>query len=722
MSQLPESPTPTIDVRSGLSLNARLFIGVILITGVAIAILGYFFLSNQAQTANFITTFLTTTIQQQVEEDLLVSVNNEAVQADEFFRQVNNTVNLVNANLTTLLAQQAILGQGQYWDGRANLTQLSENQWGNGPDDDASILVPSVTPFTDGVVAEINTAVHLDWLAPHLLEGNSSLLAIYFVSKDGVTLYYPNIQLANLVGDFDARQRPYYLALAPDQNETAPPATYWSAPYNDAALNGLVETNAMPIYDAAGDFRGVVAADVLITTITDKVSAITPGESGYAFLIDSQGRFISLPDAARSTLGLEPAAGPADSSPEEIIENSIFDTHENVAKFAPAMLAGETGLSTFVEGDVTYYLAYAPITTTGYSLGLVVPVDELQNLSLTVTQRLTEEGDATTQLTIVILALVLLTALLFSYVLARVITRPLRELTEAAEAVAAGNLEVDVALTESGELGRLSLAFNKMTDQLQDLVANLEMRIAERTRAIETSMEVSRSLSTLLDQQQLLAQVVTLVQTTFNYYHVHIYVTDPATGNLRLASGTGEAGQAMLVGNHQVRKGQGLIGLAAARGEIILAPDVRQTTEWLPNPLLPDTKTEVALPIKIGQEVLGVLDVQHDKVNGISRSEADLLYSIANQIGVALRNARLFEQATQRANQEAVVNQIGQEIQFAPDIESVLQIAAQRLGERLGVQRAIVQLSVQPQEKDNGRSPSLATVNPAHFQTDDERS
>ncbi len=322
---------------------------------------------------------------------------------------------------------------------------------------------------------------------------------------------------------------------------------------------------------------------------------------------------------------------------------------------------------------------------------------------------------------VALVVLVLLTALMFSYVLARVLIRPLRELTEAAEQVAAGNLSVDVAMTEGGELGRLSLAFNKMTGQIQDLVTNLETRIAERTLAVETSMEVSRSLSTILDQQQLLTQVVTLVQTTFHYYHVHIYVVDPATGNLVLASGTGEAGQAMLIGNHQVRRGQGLVGRAAATGQVVLVPDVRATPEWLPNPLLPDTKTEVALPIMMGPEVLGVLDVQHDELGSISPQDADLLYSIANQIGVALRNARLFEQTVQRATQEAVVNQIGQEIQFAPDIESVLQVAAQRLGERLGVQRASVLLSVQAEDRGNGRSPAL-TTRPASHQPNDERS
>lgn len=698
MSQSPApSSTPTRRGWRGLSFQARLTLGVMLIAGLAVAVLGHFTFSRQADTTRFVTTLLSEEDQRQAEAELLNLVTGEASNADQFFSRVTREISLVADNAAALLAQKPTLSSGAYWDAQSELARLSENQWGNSPNDPASVLAPASVSLTEEMAANLNTLIHLNLLGPAVLQSNPDLLALYFVGVDGPVIYYPNIDLANVTGDFDARQRPYFQAFVGPSAQTTP---YWSAPYLDAALNGLVETNSVPVYDQQGQFRGVVAADLLMTTLTDRVAGVNLAETGYAFLVDSNGRFVSLPESGWTDFGIETE----NLSVADLNEFSLLDTASDIRAIAEPMLAGETGIGVFNRRGEVHYLAYAPIPSTGYSLGVVVPVTEMVQLSLTISDRLDEEARSALQLTIGIVVLVLLVALLFSYLIGRLLTAPLVQLTEAAEEVAAGNLNVDVEINEGGDIGRLALAFNEMTGQLQDLVGNLEGRIAERTRAIETSMEVSRSLSTVLDQQQLLTQMVEQVQAAFAYYHVHIYVLDQASGTLNLASGTGEAGYAMMLSKHRIGIGQGLVGQAAARGKLLLIPDVTQTPDWLPNPLLPETKSEAAVPIMVGDEVLGVLDVQHNVVAGISNLDADLLQSIASQVGVAMRNARLFEQADQRANREAIVNQIGQEIQFAPDIESVLQIAARQIGEKLGVQRASVQLLLGKEaEGSNGR-------------------
>jgi GAF domain-containing protein len=110
--------------------------------------------------------------------------------------------------------------------------------------------------------------------------------------------------------------------------------------------------------------------------------------------------------------------------------------------------------------------------------------------------------------------------------------------------------------------------------------------------------------------------------------------------------------------------------------------------------LLPDTKSEVAVPIAFGDEVLGVLDVQHNVVNGLKPEDADLLQSIANQVAIAVRNAQAYTQAREQAYREARINRINEKIQSAATIEDVLQIAARELGQVLGARRAQVELSV----------------------------
>jgi putative methionine-R-sulfoxide reductase with GAF domain len=221
---------------------------------------------------------------------------------------------------------------------------------------------------------------------------------------------------------------------------------------------------------------------------------------------------------------------------------------------------------------------------------------------------------------------------------------------------------------------------------------DLEQRVAERTRMLATSVEISRRLSTILDVNALVRSVVDELQQSFNFYHVHIYLFDERRENLVMTGGTGEIGRAMLARGHQIGRGKGLVGRSAETNVPVLVRDTSQDPNWLPNPLLPDTRAELAVPISVGDRVLGVLDVQQNVVGGIRQDDVNLVQSIANQVAIAVQNARAYAQVRAQAEREAVVAAINQKIQRATSIDSVLQIAVNELGKALDAQRTSVEL------------------------------
>ena len=303
-------------------------------------------------------------------------------------------------------------------------------------------------------------------------------------------------------------------------------------------------------------------------------------------------------------------------------------------------------------------------------------------------------------LTLVALVIIVLLGIYIN----RGIIQPLRRLTVVAEGMAAGHFEERVHMDSGDEVGILARAFNTLAEEIQSQYARLEQRVIARTRALRTSIEVGRSLSTIVNREELIAEVVRQVQESFGYYHVHIYLLDSAGRELEMVGGTGAAGQQMLARGHALHMGQGLVGRTAREQEPVLVPDVSEEPAWLPNPLLPETRAEVAVPITYGGTLLGVLDVQHDVVEGLDQGDVELLQSIAGQVGIALQNARLVEESERRAEMATMVNAIGQRIQRATTVEEVLRVATRELSHALAVDEARVQLSREAARRNGGEA------------------
>ncbi len=157
----------------------------------------------------------------------------------------------------------------------------------------------------------------------------------------------------------------------------------------------------------------------------------------------------------------------------------------------------------------------------------------------------------------------------------------------------------------------------------------------------------------------------------------------------------------MLARGHKIPTGRGLVGRVASTNTPILVPDVTKEEGWLPTPLLPETRSEAAVPIAIGNQVLGVLDVQQNVVNGLGEDDISLLQSLAGQIAITYQNARTFEETTAKAEREALINTIGQKIQRAPTVEDTLKIAIRELGMALGASSVKINVSASRDHSDS---------------------
>lgn len=310
-----------------------------------------------------------------------------------------------------------------------------------------------------------------------------------------------------------------------------------------------------------------------------------------------------------------------------------------------------------------------------------------------------------TSRTITLIALALLLVVGFiAYFIGNQFTRPIEDLTNTATLLAEGDLYARANTESQDEIGILARTLNSMSTQVRDLVNTLEQRVAYRTKVLETSTKVGRNISTILDEKTLIREVVEQVKHSFEYYHAQIYLIDEKTGDLVMNYGSGEAGQILLARGHKLAKGVGLVGRAAETNTAIWVSNTTNHPIWKSNPFIPDTKSEIALPISIGDTVLGVLDVQEDIADSLQQGDVDMLQSIANQAAAALQNARSYAATQQKGERESLITSISQKIQETTSVEKALQVALRELGHITGAQ---ISVRLKPSSKNMEANPLI---------------
>lgn len=443
--------------------------------------------------------------------------------------------------------------------------------------------------------------------------------------------------------------------------------------YPIEGVNTVMASSMVPIV-FEGKFYGITGVDAPIAFVQDIVDKVDLyNGKAEAALFTSSGTLIGV------------------RNKPELVNQPATEIYPDFSALQARIEAGEAFISFSPDGQ--YLRAFAPVdlgrTGTRWSFGLTIPFSEITSPATASALRQGAIG-----FVLILLALALL------WFLSGQIVRPVRALTAAATAISQGNLNIKAEVQATDETGLLANAFNSMTSQLRDLINSLEGRVAARTKDLATVAEVGTATATILETDRLLQEVVDLTKERFGLYHSHIYLLDESGENLVLASGAGEPGRQMMAKGLSIPldREQSLVARAARERKGVIVNDVTQASDFLPNPLLPNTRSELAVPMIIGGKVIGVFDVQSDQVGRFTDSDINIQTTLAAQVATSIQNVRSFEQAKAQADLESLVNAIGQKIQRTTSVDDTLQTAIREVGLALGATRvsANIQASRQP--------------------------
>jgi GAF domain-containing protein/HAMP domain-containing protein len=232
--------------------------------------------------------------------------------------------------------------------------------------------------------------------------------------------------------------------------------------------------------------------------------------------------------------------------------------------------------------------------------------------------------------------------------------KPLAMLNRSAEAVANGDLDQEIQVAhDQDEIGQLGQAFNLMTLRLKSTIGGLEQNVADRTRdlerrtrELETASRIAREITSQQQLDQMLDYASNLIREEFGFYHVGIFLVDDLREYAVLRAATGDAGRQMLALNHRLKIGEvGIVGFVTETGRPRVVQNVGTDTVHFRNPLLPATRSEMALPLVYGGGIIGALDVQSVKESAFDEGDVKIIQTLADQLAIAITNTRLSERA-----------------------------------------------------------------------------
>lgn len=427
-----------------------------------------------------------------------------------------------------------------------------------------------------------------------------------------------------------------------------------SSPYFDFGGGDIwMVTWSAPFFGSNGRFKGVATADIAFSRTQEIVNSINVGQNGYAFLIDRNGII----------LGIGEQGGEYEVMADSMILAAFSKATSNWIELVNQMTDGNSGFieATDPRGE-EMLVAYAPIGfETGWSLALAYPRSEL--VARTNELRNTLLGYS--------LAVILVVSV-FILLITRSITEPLRKLREFAGQVssrtlagAESTLPERIQIRTQDELEDLGNAFNQMSADLREAFGTLEEKVDSRTRdlgrlanELRTIAEVNRELAIIRDLSTLLNVSANLIRERLDYYHVGIFLVDEHGEYAVLRGASSSAAEQMLAQNYKLRIGEtGLVGNVTRSGRAYIAQNVGADVVHYNNPFLPETRSEIALPLRSYNLTIGALDIQASIPDAFEESDLQTLQVLADQLSAAIENAQLVQRLESALNELSRANQ-----------------------------------------------------------------
>ncbi|GAB4501402.1 MAG: hypothetical protein Fur0035_09440 [Anaerolineales bacterium] len=286
-----------------------------------------------------------------------------------------------------------------------------------------------------------------------------------------------------------------------------------------------------------------------------------------------------------------------------------------------------------------------------------------------------------------------------------VVLRPLRLFSEFARKNASGETIENLQLETGDEFEELARQFNALLDSIRAGRQEMEDIINQRTEQLKAVNDVAQVATSILEPDKLISQVVNVITQRFGYYYAAIFLVNERWAELKDATGT--AGEILKARHHRLLiGGNSMVGSAIQSREAHIALDVGDAPVRFNNPLLPNTRSEIALPLIVGERVVGALDVQSTRESDFKPEDIATLQSLANQVAIALENARLFGEMTdsldelRQANQQYVSSAWSDRLKSG-SIEYVTGASALLAGESENSQRISIPLKLREQAIGN---------------------